>query len=145
MAHVPVSYSGSFYVASLSIAWGGGDFTHMSGIADISMQWQRKIGLWKPLDENSPVIVFGKHQGQLKVSGLATIAVSGVPVPEIDIDLGSVDIPAVTATVTAKTSSVDVGTSVSYTGYLTGKGFSMRKVDERVWVMDGDAFINLAS
>jgi DUF1680 family protein len=133
-------YTGKFIAAKITATVGGATVP-FSGLADLNIQWQRPITMTKMLDETSPVLVKGKTQGRITLSGFATSSVGTIAATA---NMTAVNTPdAVTVTLAARAINATADNTVTYEGYLTGQGIQFRKVADRMWVMDGTAIISL--
>jgi hypothetical protein len=142
-------YTGKFIAAKITATVGGATVP-FSGLADLNIQWQRPITMTKMLDETSPVLVKGKTQGRITLSGFATSSVADIAATAnmtATADSGETKMtvpPAeVTVTLAARAINASADKTVQYVGYLTGQGIQFRKVADRMWVMDGTAIISL--
>ena len=126
-------YTGKSLYGTVITAVTSGAEQAWSGLADVTIEANRKIGMTKPLDEAGPVLVRGKLEGNLIVSGFITEAglTGSDGITLINTALTSTPPTKVVVTVSNGTGST------AYTGYPTGKGIQFRQVADRVWVLDG--------
>jgi hypothetical protein len=127
--------AGYFFVASITAAGVDG---HLTGLADVSVNWQRPITLYKALDANAPAIVQGKAQGQIVIRGFATTSIEDVMfVSDAAFTGAQPTASIVTVTLSGSPYAGGAVTTASYQGYNTGAGFQFRQISDRMWVMDG--------
>jgi hypothetical protein len=134
-------FTGNLYTSKLEIVGLAGAI--YNGMTNFQLQWQRPIQLTKLLDSDAPMLVKGRAQGRITLTGFATSAADSVMASTSAAFSGGVVAPALASFSLVSTPKNGVAATANYSGYLTGQGVNFVKLADRMWYMAGSMVISL--
>jgi hypothetical protein len=128
-----------FFTMSVASPTNTGGTNVINGISDLNITINRPVRYYKDLSDSLPQVVLGRQIGNINLIGFATDSISAAAMSSSYVFSDTDDLhPVSVITLEFKQHATSTpAASSNFTGFHVGDGFRFRRIEQRLWVMDG--------